>query len=229
MELRRFFKARSRRREYEPPYYLIDPKPKRRSLSLTGIAASAGILLSLVSVLGGLAVLYDRSKRADLDAELRLRISGFQIRLINRGNTTATKVNIDVVSWGVGAPGPMVTETYEIRDIPPRSDLVSHVELEHWPPPDDDLGRKTMNEHPKSGYFTVNCSNCSRAKTWAFHIPGWETDVFRAVFAYADLWPTAEVRDFNSKPEISQCVDVPAGVCPAEKDGGRWRSRWQSR
>jgi hypothetical protein len=97
---------KSRQREDEPPYYLINVDGARPSrFSFANLAKGIGALLTVLTIMATVSVLYERTKRTSLDLNIDQTASGYFLRIVNSGNATAISVQVNVESWPAGAPG----------------------------------------------------------------------------------------------------------------------------
>ena len=58
-----------------------------------------------------------------LRLDLRNVISGYEMYVVNEGEALAQGVNVDVVAWQAGAPGPEWVKSYAVRDLSPLADF----------------------------------------------------------------------------------------------------------
>ncbi len=201
-----------RQKPHEPPYYLIDNQPRPRRLSAAHVAKAIGAVLTLLTLVTGLSALYERSKATSLNLSLEQTSSGYFLRVVNSGNTTALAVRMDLETWPVGAPGSW-RWTFPPRDLPPGSDSVVPMELvpSTFSQADRDEMMEGLAKSVLSGYVMATCNNCSVSKNWAFSIPGYES---KGGEIYArSLPPLVALPRRDNRPHIGYCVDVPRGVC----------------
>src|SRR5206468_13075987 len=84
---------------------LINLDEKRpRPLPLGTIVKAIGVLLTCLTIIVSVSTLYERTKETSLDLSLEQTVSGYFLRVVNSGNTTAISARVDLESWPVGAP-----------------------------------------------------------------------------------------------------------------------------
>jgi hypothetical protein len=201
-----------RQKPYEPPYYLIDNRPRTRRISAGRVAKAVGAMLTIVTLITGFSTIYEHSKATALNLKLEQTASGYFLRVVNSGNAAALGVRMDLESWPVGAPGSW-RRSFLPRDLPPGSDTV--VPMEFLPSQFSEPDRREMLEGLErsvlSGYVMVTCSNCTVSRNWAFSIPGYRS---KGGETYARLLPPlVPLRSRDDRPHIGYCVDIPSGVC----------------
>jgi hypothetical protein len=207
----RWFRKLRRQKEWEPSYYLINPEASAQRVSYGNIAKGVGALLTFLTIVATVSALYERTKRTSLNLNLDQTISGYFLRVVNSGNTTAMSVKVDLESWPVGAPGSW-RWSFPSRDLPPRSDSVIPMEL--VPASLSESAQSEMldalTESVLSGYVMVTCNNCDSSKNWAFSIPGYRT---KGGELYArHLPPRVAVPKLEDRPHIGYCVDFPKSL-----------------
>jgi len=210
----------TRQKPYEPPYYLIDNQPRPRRFSGAHAAKAVGVVLTVLTLVTGLSALYERSKAASLNLSLEQTVSGYFLRVVNSGNTTALAVRMDLESWPIGAPGSW-RWSFPPRDLPPGSDSVVRMELvpSFLSPADQSEMFEALTTSVLSGYVMATCNNCGISKDWAFSVPGYKSSGGEK-FARL-LPPLVEIPAREQRPHIGYCVDKPKGVC------GNFPSLWQ--
>jgi hypothetical protein len=206
---------RKQDQDLPPSYYLINPKPPQKRLTFGGLKLAAGVITGVIGVLAVGNQLYEGSKEAFVDVQLHQKYSGFELRVVNRGSAMATNIALDLASWPEGAPGHW-TQTYSVRDLPPQSESSVHIELVTTELSEESRAQmlELMDRRATSGYVTVSCGGCPRARIWAFVVPGWRTpqdELLRN--RNTTEWPLIELADLDHKPPTGVCVDYPAGAC----------------
>jgi hypothetical protein len=209
----------SRQKPYEPPYYLIDPRPRPRRFSTASVAKAAGAVLTLIALVTGTSAIYEHSKKTALNLTLEQTVSGYFLRVVNSGNTTALAVRIESDSWPIGAPGSW-PKSYPPRDIPPGSDAVVPMELvpSFLSPSDRSEMLEGLEHSILSGYVMVTCNNCARSGNWAFSFPGYKSK--GGAISASSIPPLVPIPKREDRPHIGYCVGVPNGVC------GEFSSVW---
>lgn len=175
---------------------------------LTLFIKIAGLLLTILTIIVTVGLLYDSMKRPNLEVELLLEYDGFKIRVLNNGNALASQIHVDVVSWGNGAPAASIKIKKEIRDLPPNTDFIFDIDLLNH-------GGKVVypsgsHRCSSSGYIVVYCNNCDKPRAWAFYTPE-ETEYFNFITTYLSghSWPIVEFDYPEDKPGIGRYVNYP--------------------
>jgi hypothetical protein len=194
---------------------------------LTAIGAYVGVFALLVTLLTLLPTKSRSSKTSvpptpHLEAQLQLRISGFQIHVTNLGSVPANQVTVSLHTWQIGAPGPDIMTEYPVRDLAPNDDFTVGIRIY-----DEEIyGRDSMYDRSNQttcGYFVVRSVNSSRPRAWAFYIPGWKDPRHRK-FANQHPWPAVEFEYPQRTPGESVCIDYPPGACADKIDKNSiWR------
>jgi hypothetical protein len=204
---------KSRRKECEPPYYLINLDEVCPQRSSSGnIAKGVGVLLTFLTIIATVSTLYERTNRTSLNLSLQQTIRGYFLRVVNSGSATAISVKVDLESWPVGAPGSW-RWSFPPRDLPPGSDSIILMELVPSSLPESDQRGMldALSNSVLSGYVMVTCNNCNESKNWAFSFPGYKTG--EGKFFARSLPPFVAVPRLEDRPHIGYCVDFPKGVC----------------
>ena len=161
----------------------------------------------------GIRLFEHHSEKPQLEARLMSRIGGFEIRIANPSDTLVTQVFVDVVTWGIGAPGPFVRQSMPVRDLPPHSDVT----LEMGTLRGNQGEHQESNNMQGSGYIVVTWGNSDYPRAWAFCLPGQrDEDKLPEVMARqfrGNDWPIVEFKYPTNTPPIGCGVNYPKGVC----------------
>lgn len=187
--------------------------------------AGALLLLWLPRLTDGSTQRSSVPAKPSLRVELRLLISGFELRVVNESEVLTQGINVDVASWQVGSPGVEFSKSYPVRDLGPWADFVIH-DVFGTPPGGsrESPGLFWREAHgPISGYFSVSCNTCPRPRGWAFYVPPRgqinpeESELSKGMEARyggeSSPWPLAEFLYPDDKPGIGRCVNFPIGAC----------------
>jgi hypothetical protein len=191
---------------------------KAKGTYLESLGKAIAIAATLLGIAGGVLAIYDRAKRPELELELMLPYTGWEVMVRNTGAALAKEITVGVVAWRNqgDAPAADVRKSYSVHDLAPGADSALRIEvIADWDDPQYQAYRAGLST---SGYIVAACDGCSEPKAWAFYVPG-NNDVAkdrRYFWSRGHSWPIARFKYPNKAPKLYDCVDFPGGVCSDE-------------